>query len=409
MFPDVPPRSLPFTERARLAWLEAIWDRLCGRRRCEWPAALKRDASLSTRSVDDDLHAIVHTIVGRTLTRTVMNRDHARQSLTDMLARGANQATRLQPHVHADDTVLEYGGGVGRIGRAVAPHVRHLVSVDVNPLMTEYGRRISPEVEFVDLDALPETPQFDGAYCIAVFFHLSLEQQRAALEYVHRRLKPGGWFLVDVLIGPVTATTPPSPDDVHETSADDFRALYEPMFTAKRLPLFNAGFLLRKKDALATPAPIASGYYAVNESSVVADVLEGEVVVVNLDNGAYYILQGSASAIWQLIAAGRHIDEITTVAARHAAQGTAKVPAALRDFVRQLEEESLIVPAAASAAGAATADDDRLFAGQPFAPPVMWPSSDPKAVVAGGIFGIWPKRSAAAKRPAINPIAALST
>ena len=42
-------------------------------------------------------------------------------------------------------------------------------------------------------------------------------------------------------------------------------------------------------------------------------------------------------------------------------------------------------------------------------PPVMWLSSAPIAVVGGGGASARPSRSAAAKRPAIRPIAALST
>ena len=43
------------------------------------------------------------------------------------------------------------------------------------------------------------------------------------------------------------------------------------------------------------------------------------------------------------------------------------------------------------------------------APPVMWASSAPSAVVRGGGACARPRRSAAAKRPASNPMAALST
>lgn len=199
--------------------------------------------------MDAELDRLLRTIVGRRLTRYVVGPGHSRQSLTDFVARGARQASRLLPFVRPHECVLEYGGGVGRLGRAVAPHVRRLVSVDIEPLMKEYGRRLSPGVEFLGLDELPESPEFDGAYSIAVFFHLTLEEQRRALEYVHRRLKPGGWFLVDLKVGPRTTGPSGRPGNVGETALEDFRALYEPLFTAEPVELFNSGFLLRKSES----------------------------------------------------------------------------------------------------------------------------------------------------------------
>jgi SAM-dependent methyltransferase len=198
--------------------------------------------------VERELHEILRTILGRRLTPHVVGSHPHRQSLTDLVASGARQAPRLLPYVQADESILEYGGGIGRLGRAIAPHVRRLMSVDVEPLMKEYGRRLSPGVEFRDLDELPARPEFDGAYSVAVFFHLTLEQQQRALAYVWERLRPGGWFLVDVKLGPCTTGPWGRPGNVGETALEDFRALYDPLFTAEPVRLFNSGFLLRKRD-----------------------------------------------------------------------------------------------------------------------------------------------------------------
>lgn len=229
------------------AWGGSLRDRLRGHRPCPLLASLRRDPSLSRRRVDAELDTILHTIVGRRLTPYVVGPHPRRQSLTDFLERGARQAPRLLPYVRSHECVLEYGGGVGRLGRAIAPHVRQLVSVDIAPLMKEWGHRLSPGVEFRDLDEVAASPAFDGAYSIAVFFHLTLAEQQQALEYVHRRLKPGGWFLVDLRIG--SRTIPAQGYAVTRfTALGDFQALYEPLFTATPVPLFNSGFLLRKRE-----------------------------------------------------------------------------------------------------------------------------------------------------------------
>jgi SAM-dependent methyltransferase len=308
--------------------------------------------------------------------------DHpTRQSLTDVIERGAAQAQHLLPYVQPHETILEYGGGIGRLGRAVAPHVHRLVSVDSRPLMMEYGRRISPDIEFRQHEDLADSEAFDGAYSVAVFPHLPLEQQRHALEYVHRRLKPGGWFLLDLKIRPRTPESS-SNDFVGATTLEDFRPLYDSLFTAKRVALFNSGFLLTKKTADAAASTPHDGHYAVNDASIVFDVLEGEVVVVNLDNGSYYILQGTASTIWQMLAAGRSVPEIGGLLSRHYANDSALVDASIADFVTQLTQEALLVPASA-AAHAATAGDERLLShdGKPFDAPVMFRYTDMQALI----------------------------
>jgi SAM-dependent methyltransferase len=231
------------------AWQEGIWDRVCRRRTCPLLVSFRADSALASRPVDLELDLIFRRVVGRRLTRNIVGPNHRRrQSLTDFLDRGAANAQRVLPYVHAHESVLEYGGGVGRLGRWIAPYVRRLVSVDIDPILSQYGRSLSPGVEFLEIGDLPESPAFDGAYSVAVFFHLTLDEQRRALHYVHRRLRPGGWFLVDLKIGPRTTAEIPRHDNTAFTALQDFQALYEPLFTARAVPLFYSGFLLRKRD-----------------------------------------------------------------------------------------------------------------------------------------------------------------
>ncbi len=374
-------RPKTWTEQVSGTWRDRIWDPLRGRARCSRLAALLEDAALAGRPVRDDLDHILRVIAGRRLSPFVMG-DHAqRQSLTDVFDRGVAQATRLRPYLTSDQTLLEYGGGIGRIGHAVAPHVRRLVSVDVDPLMKLYGSRLCPEIEFFDRDEVPPEPQFDGAYAVAVFLHLPIAQQRSALEYVHQRLKPGGWFLVDLKLGAKTTEPGGRADEVRSTALEDFTALYEPLFNAKRVPLFNAGFLLHKRDATAAPPVPVEGRYAVNDASVVADVLEGEVVVVHLDTGAYYILQGTASGIWQMLAAGRPVPEIVGRIAQRYPQEAASIASSVADFVAQLTGEALLVPA--SSADPAPPIDEGAWVAEAasFAPPVMFRYTDMQALI----------------------------
>lgn len=228
---------------------ERFWDRVIGRQRCELLPSLLNDPSLpDPASARQDLDRVFRIVVGRRLTSHVVGGHHPRRhSLTDFLQRGFDDAQRILPYVRPHERVLEYGGGVGRVGRAVAPHVHQFVSVDVNPLMKQYGPRLSPRVEFRNLDELPPEPDFDGAYSLAVFFHLTPVQQRQALEYVHARLRPGGWFLVDLKIGPRTTGIRKRYGNLGYSSSEDFRALYEPLFEARRVPVSYTGFLMQKR------------------------------------------------------------------------------------------------------------------------------------------------------------------
>jgi SAM-dependent methyltransferase len=245
---DTPSRLRVWAADIHHAAQERLWDSLLGRRRCPLLMSFLSDPLLGDRAAGRELDHIFRIVVGRRLTRNVVGGSHPRRhSLTDFIQRGASDAQRVLPYVRPHERLLEYGGGVGRIGRSIAPHVGQLISVDVNPLMKEYGRRLSPGVDFRDLGVLPDTPDFDGAYSIAVFFHLTLPQQQQALEYVHRRLKPGGWFLVDLKIGPRTTGPLMRYGNLGYTAFDDFRALYGPLFTARSVPLLYSGFLLQKK------------------------------------------------------------------------------------------------------------------------------------------------------------------
>jgi SAM-dependent methyltransferase len=379
-----------WTSDLRLAWHEYVLDRFRGRVRCPMLDLLLADPLLAGTPVREELTRVVDTIVGRRLTATVVGEDAWRQSLTDFFRRGEALAQQLRAHIQGHEILLEYGGGVGRMGRAIAPHVTRLISVDANPLMTKWGQRLNPEISFHDLGELPEGPIFDGAYSVALFFHLPLAEQQRALEYVYRRLKPGGWFLVDQKLGPQTEPACAPYGEVHATSVDDFRTLYDPLFTARRVPLFNSGFLLRKKhevktstpassaDAAAASAAVADGRYVTNDTSVVADLLEGEVVVVNLDNGAYYILPGTASLVWQCLATGRRVSEIADALARVFTASAAAIEPSVAAFVAQLAEEQLILPAVAEG----SVDAITLAPSDvPFSDPVMFRYTDMQALI----------------------------
>ncbi len=82
--------------------------------------------------------------------------------------------------------------------------------------------------------------------------------------------------------------------------------------------------------------------FRVNTPPVIHELLDGEVIVVNLDTGTYYSIPGTGAEIWTLVDQGASLDE--TVAAlleRHDAT-QAVVEPAVGTFVDELVREALI-------------------------------------------------------------------
>jgi ubiquinone/menaquinone biosynthesis C-methylase UbiE len=100
-----------------------------------------------------------------------------------------------------DMEVLEFGCGTGSTAVLHAPHVRHITAVDFSRGMLDIAeqRAQAAEVEnitFVEAD-IDGFASSDGAYDMVLtlsFLHL-LKDPRAAIERIHRLLKPGGYFV----------------------------------------------------------------------------------------------------------------------------------------------------------------------------------------------------------------------
>ena len=82
--------------------------------------------------------------------------------------------------------------------------------------------------------------------------------------------------------------------------------------------------------------------YQVNAPSVISEVIDGVVIVLNFDNGHYYSLNGGGSRVWSGLASGRAVEELgATLAARHGLEPAATA-ATLAEFAGRLEAEGLI-------------------------------------------------------------------
>jgi len=122
----------------------------------------------------------------------------------------ANLDFYVDAYVTATGPVVELGVGDGRIALAAAIRGRHVIGVDLSPVMLARCRQraeregVLDRLSLVEADfrtfTLPEP-----AALIALPYHglghlTSLEQKRDALRQVHAQLAPGGVFMFDDLL-----------------------------------------------------------------------------------------------------------------------------------------------------------------------------------------------------------------
>lgn len=141
------------------------------------------------------------------------------------LSRGRTNATLAQLELSPGLRVIDAGCGPGRltipIARAVAPH-GHVLAVDIQPDMLRRAREKAAEasvsnIEFLNAalggDRLPAAT-FDRAVLVTVLGEIP--DREAALQELYASLKPGGFLLVNEVMG-----------DPHYQTAGKVRTLAE--------------------------------------------------------------------------------------------------------------------------------------------------------------------------------------
>lgn len=84
--------------------------------------------------------------------------------------------------------------------------------------------------------------------------------------------------------------------------------------------------------------------YELNSPPIVAELVDGEVIAIDLDRGSYYSLEKETAAVWTALISGRSGQEI--LAALPAAPEAGRLADELQGFVGALLAEKLIRPSA---------------------------------------------------------------
>ncbi|MBU1701868.1 MAG: PqqD family protein [Candidatus Eisenbacteria bacterium] len=85
--------------------------------------------------------------------------------------------------------------------------------------------------------------------------------------------------------------------------------------------------------------------YRVNSPTAIGEILEGELVMINLDTGTYYSTGAVGAALWELINEGSSIGEICREFSSRFDAEKKDIEREVLSFLSKLQAEKLIVPA----------------------------------------------------------------
>lgn len=115
-----------------------------------------------------------------------------------------------------------------------------------------------------------------------------------------------------------------------------------------------------------------NNYLRVNSPSVVSETVDDEVIIINLESGAYYSLRSTAAVVWGLIEQHRTGFEIAAAMSRRQDGEDAEIRSKVSLFLEELAAENLILPAEeAVGTGEASIETDLGISTSAFEPPSL--------------------------------------
>ena len=98
--------------------------------------------------------------------------------------------------------------------------------------------------------------------------------------------------------------------------------------------------------------------FLINAPSVVSEIIDGEVIIMNLKSGSYYSSEHIGAVIWSWIESGKTEDEMNRIAVARYDAPPLTISHDLAAFVGQLLDGGLVREVAAPHGGAALNGDD---------------------------------------------------
>jgi hypothetical protein len=82
--------------------------------------------------------------------------------------------------------------------------------------------------------------------------------------------------------------------------------------------------------------------WVVNAPSVVSETVEGETIIIHLETGAYYSLEGSAGECWDFVMRDGRNDQAVPWMSAHYAESEDALSSAWTEFTDSLQKENLV-------------------------------------------------------------------
>jgi hypothetical protein len=113
--------------------------------------------------------------------------------------------------------------------------------------------------------------------------------------------------------------------------------------------------------------------FRINKPHVVAETLDGEATIVDLDSGTYYALNESGSLIWDGLIEGSETNEVARALARAYELEPEDAARTVQELVQRLADANLIVEAREGQNGTAPAAESASANGShgPYAEPEL--------------------------------------
>lgn len=117
-------------------------------------------------------------------------------------------------------------------------------------------------------------------------------------------------------------------------------------------------------------------YFHIKKPDVVHETIDGETVIVNLENGVYYSLRDSAVDIWNMIEGGANADELLQMLLARYEGSKDDIQKAVVDLLVNLQEEGLVRVSSTRATPGPSEAGDKPDEKKPFEKPRLEKYSD---------------------------------
>lgn len=97
-------------------------------------------------------------------------------------------------------------------------------------------------------------------------------------------------------------------------------------------------------------------FYQVNLPKIVYEIIDGQVIIINFDNGAYFSLDGTGADVWRMIEGSASAEEIVDLICRLYEGSRGEIERSVSAFLSRLGDEGLVLMTGGRSSGSPAED-----------------------------------------------------